>query len=127
MNVIGIDYQQTLSVICLREGQELIRFRTIGDGLCPIIPNALEKEHWGSSALLVASPQDLLHGNPVQEDPWLDEPGAGLFWQGIARHLYSYLGQINPTPKNGYRVVVGLQSPCFSSVAERVERFCYEA
>jgi hypothetical protein len=128
MNTIGIDYQQTLSVIYLREGRGTAQFRSIGDGLRHLIPNvALGENLWGSRALQTDHPEELSRGHPTQEGPWLDGSGVLPFWRGIAQRLYSYLGRVNPVLKNGYQIVVGLQAADFTDAAERIEEICREA
>jgi hypothetical protein len=125
MNIIGIDYQQTHSVICLREGGAITSHPdSVGDGLRHLIPNAVFQDGvWGSRAMLRTDAGriagDALSGN----GPWLAAPAA-ILWQGMRDRLYSYLGRMNPGPENGYQVVVGIQALNQEESAAAVKRLC---
>ena len=124
MNTIGIDYQQTLSVVCLGEGSGGSKsVRNVGDGLRLIIPNAVHGEDlWGSRALEAgAGIADVADG------PWLAEPDASRFWLGLYQRLYAFSGRVAPTSKKGYRLVAGLQTVDLRAAAEGVERLCGQA
>jgi|GEM_PF-5078497 len=129
MNAIGIDYQQTLTVICLREGSGyMARLRNIGDGQRALIPNATYgNELWGSHAWRITGSDALCQGDPAQDGPWLNEPGARIFWCGIYQRLYTYLGRVRPLMRNGYQVVVALHAADYSTAAMGVERLCRAA
>ena len=129
MNTFGIDYQHTLSVICLREGRTASNSpHSVGDGLRTVIPNAvLGDKLWGSRALLSAEPGRLSGSEMLAKGPWLDEPGASLFWRGVYQRLFSYVGRVRPTLQEGYRVVVGIQAADYRTAAEGVERVCHAA
>ena len=124
MNTIGIDYEQTLSVVCLGEGSGgFMGVRNVGDGLRSIIPNAVHGEDlWGSRALEAgAKIADVVDG------PWLAEPDASQFWLGLYQRLYAFSGRIAPTSKKGYRLVAGLQAVDWRAATEGVERLCGQA
>lgn len=129
MNGIGIDYQQTLSVLCLREGQGAVsHLRSVGDGLRHLIPNAaLDEERWGSRALLSSAADGLRQGDPTCPGPWLDEVGSPIFWRGIAQRLYTYLSRVKPTRQHGFDVVTCLISADHQAAAQQVKQFCQEA
>lgn len=124
MSTIGIDYQRTVTILCLAEGQgAATRPRSVGDGLRSIIPNAVAADDlWGSKAINAGG------SAPEPEDgPWLAGPDAAQFWGHLFRRVYSFLGRIPPTAQRGYRFVAGLQAADFSSASAGVERLCANA
>jgi hypothetical protein len=126
MHAIGVDYQRTLAVICLREGPcSTAKIRSVGDGLRHLIPTAvLNEKQWGSAAMLAADPKRLCGNSHLADDPWLDELGATLFWRGLYRRLYTYLGYIQPTEQSGYRLVVSLPAAGYELACEQITHFC---
>lgn len=128
MKVIGIEYQQTESVICLREGSAVdSRLASVGDGLRHLIPNAVFPDGaWGSQAMLRAETGRLTGACSSSSGPWLDEP-ATILWQGIQNRLYRYLGRTNPGPENGYPVVVGIQALNHDESATALKLLCTAA
>jgi hypothetical protein len=126
MNAIGIDYQRTLCVICLREGPcSTAKIRSVGDGWRHLIPTAvLGDTQWGSGALLASNPNRLWGKDRLADDPWLDEQGAALFWRGLYRRLYAYLGYMQPTRLNGYHTVVSLPAANYEIAREQISHFC---
>ncbi len=124
MNSIGIDYQQTVSVVCLGEGSGAsARVRNVGDGLRPLIPNAVYGENlWGSRALEAGA-----RIAAAEDGPWLAEPDASRFWLRLYERMYAFLGRIPPTSQRGYRVVAGLQAANWRSAVDGVERLCGQA
>ena len=129
MNTLGIDYQQTSTVIALREGDEPgVRLRSISDGQRRLIPNAvLGQQTWGSHALLAEERGGLRQGDDRQEGPWLDPAGAPVFWRALFRRAVAYLGGLEPVPTNGYRLVVGFQAENFPVAAAAVVRLATAA
>lgn len=128
MNAIGIDYQRTLCVVCLREGPcSTTKIRSVGDGWRHLIPTAvLGGTQWGSDALLASDPSRLWGKDRLADDPWLDELGAALFWQGLYRRLYAYLGYMQPTRLNGYHTVVSLPAAHYEPARKQITHFCRE-
>jgi len=122
MNTFGIDYQQSLTVIALREeyeGRSVIR--SVGDGSRSLIPNAVSlRGEWGSRA--GKQPDVFAAGvlEPTGDGAWLDDPGPGLFWHGLYSRLRSYLGRLDPLRRNGYRSVVALQGANWEADAHAV-------
>jgi hypothetical protein len=129
MNVLGIDYQQTLSVLSLREGRGLSAPTTsIGDGRRVLVPHAVTAARtWGSDALSSASETCLQPLDPMHDGPWLDTPGAEVFWQGLYARLVRYLGRVKPTFANGYQTTIALQGGDWDAMASGVQRLCAQA
>jgi hypothetical protein len=129
MNVIGIDYQQTLSVLALHEGRgDAAAVTSIGDGRRIIVPHAvLQTGGWGSDALREPNGTCLQPLDPLRDGPWLDAPGAGLFWQGLYARLVGYLGRVKPTLANGYRIAIALQGADWSAAQTGVLSLCAQA
>ncbi|MGH2458429.1 MAG: hypothetical protein ACRDIY_06125 [Chloroflexota bacterium] len=125
MNAIGIDYQQTLTAVWLREENEAgAHLRSIGDGLRSLIPNlAVDEGGWGSRAALAG---ESLDERSSAEGPWLAEPGAAVFWRCLYRRVTGYLGRVKPIPRNGYQVVVAIPS-VGSAAGPTIERFGRDA
>lgn len=128
MSTLGVDYQQTLLSICLREGSyQNACFRFIGDGIQTLIPNVIyqdaQNQLWGSKALR------------NKEFSWLTKVSAceGLsypnldIWNHIYCHLYNFLGRVTPRPENNYQLVVAPQVENHSQVAKNIERVCLTA
>jgi hypothetical protein len=118
MNTFGVDLQPTVTVIALREeGEAGSQTVSVGDGVRPIVPNAVTPDGaWGSwaerrSAFFAAREGD---------GAWMEEPGARLFWAGLYARLRSYLGRLAPLRKNGYRLVIALQGANFRTEAHEV-------
>jgi hypothetical protein len=118
MNTFGIDLQPTVTVIALREeGEAGSQIVSVGDGVRPIVPNAVSAAgEWGSWA--DGGPQVFVarEGDRV----WMEEPGARLFWNGLYARLRSYLGRLAPLRKNGYRIVIALQGANFRTEAHEI-------
>jgi hypothetical protein len=129
MNTVGIDYQQTATVIALREGEgQDARLRSLGDGLRRLIPNAiLGQRAWGSSALLAEDRGGLRRGDDRQDGPWLDPAAAPVFWSSLYRRVQAYLGGLAPVPANGFHLVVGLQAQAHPAAAAAVARLAAQA
>ncbi|MFM9965325.1 MAG: hypothetical protein ACKV2Q_29415 [Planctomycetaceae bacterium] len=120
MNGIGIDYQQTLSVIGLREGDGLTaRTRLIGDGWRRLVPHtALSDGRWGTEAAMansLSSTADILPGGP-----WFDDVHLPCYWRGLYGRVRNYLGGVQPVPKSQFRVVVAMPCEIDSEEAHRV-------
>src|SRR5215470_13248377 len=126
MNAFGIDYQRSLSVVWLREGRgPAARFRSVGDGSSRLIPNAVAGEKlWASRAMQAAEPGRASGSDTLIDGPWLDEPGASLFWRGLYQRLYSYLGRMSPTVQNGYNVAVAIQAEDLPAGARKLDGLC---
>lgn len=124
MNGIGIDYQQTLTLIALREGgQERPRTRMIDDGCRQLIPHAVaDNGLWGTKAFQAQPARWLSPVEGLPTGPWLDEASSGPFWDCLYRRTYNYLGRIPPVPREGYQVVVALPSASDSDEATVVLR-----
>lgn len=129
MNVIGIDYQQTISVLALREGRGDSAVATsIGDGRRVVIPHAvLPTGVWGSDALQNAPATCYQPLDPLRDGPWLDSPAAGLFWQAIYVRLFGYLGRMKPTLANGYGMAIALQGGDWNAARKGVQTLCAQA
>lgn len=127
MNALGIDYQQTTTVVSLREGASA-RLRSVGDGLRDLIPNAVRGQTmWGSRALLDANREDLRQGDAGNSGPWLDPDGAPIFWRQLYQRTRGYLGGLEPVPANGYRLVIGLQADPFPWAAKAISQLAKTA
>lgn len=124
MNGIGIDYQQTLSLIALREGGlERSRTRMLDDGCRQLIPHAVAQDGlWGTKAFQSQPEKWLRPVEGLSAGPWLDEASSGPFWECLYRRTYSYLGRIPPVPREGYQVVVAIPSALDSDEADVVLR-----
>ncbi|MDF0666363.1 MAG: hypothetical protein P0119_09895 [Nitrospira sp.] len=59
-----------------------------------------------------------------KDDLWLTEPGPSLFWKGLYQRCFSYLGQVEPTAKEGYRLVAAIQTSDYTDSAPRLEALC---
>ncbi|HLJ53579.1 MAG TPA: hypothetical protein VKT77_00995 [Chthonomonadaceae bacterium] len=155
MNSIGIDFQQTVTILCIGEGTgPATRVRSVGDGLRPIIPNVVSGELWGSRALdgggqesgpggrnanrspddgrlggesAASSNQDWGAAGAPSDGPWLAEPDASRFWQGLYGRLYAFLGRIPPTSQRGYRLIAGLQALDGRAASDGVCRLAAQA
>jgi hypothetical protein len=129
MNVIGIDYQQTLSVIALREGRGVSApITSIGDGRRVLVPHAVTSAGtWGSDALRDASATCYQPLDPLQDGPWLESPGAVLFWQGLYARLVSFLGRVKPNLANGYQTTIALQGEDWQAARSGVLSLCAQA
>ena len=129
MNVIGIDYQQTLSTLALREGRGSAAVATsIGDGRRSLVPHAIGPTGvWGSDALRDAEPACAGPLDPLRDGPWLDSPAAGLFWQALYARLVSYLGRVRPTAASGYQVTVAMQGGDWDAARAGVQSLCAQA
>ncbi len=87
MNVLGIEYRGTYSVVSLREG--VYRPQLIGDGRRTLIPNAVGPGRlWGSEAGIH------LNETPAP-GPWLADCAA-IFWQQLQRRVVRFLGGLQP-------------------------------
>jgi hypothetical protein len=123
MNVFGIDYQRTLSVVCLRE---TARVRSVGDGFVHLIPNAVSgEEQWGSRALLSSAILGGAHW--LDDEAWLNDEKAPAFWRGMFKRFYQYLGHLEPIAQNGYHVVIALQVAEFATAATKLAEICQAA
>jgi hypothetical protein len=127
MNAIGVDYQRTLSVVCLREGESrAARVRLVGDGRRPLIPNAVHAAGaWGSAALCEDLAEDAVQPD-LAGGPWTDRPAVAL-WKGLYERLYHFLGRVRPKEEEGFRVVVAIQAEDQAAAAGGVERLAREA
>jgi hypothetical protein len=128
MSTLGIDYQQTLLSICLREGSyQNACFRFISDGTQTLIPNVIyqdaQNQLWGSKALRNTEFSCLTNVSYWEE---LSHSNSHI-WNHIYRHLYNFLGRIAPTPENNYQLVVAPQAENYSQVAKNIERVCLTA
>jgi len=132
MNAFGIDYQRTLSIICLREGSNKeARFRLVSDGMRNLIPNVVHKDEqnelWGSKALNSKDSRWLTGVNTWEDGSWVAQPESSSFWGYIYRRLYTFLGRVEPVAQNGYQLVVGVQAENYPQVVSAVERICSAA
>ena len=128
ISTLGIDYQQTLLSICLREGSyQNACLRFISDGTQTLIPNLVHQEAqnqlWGSKAL---KSKEYSWLTKVSSCSGLSHPNSDI-WNHIYRHLYNFLGRIAPTPENNYQLVVAPQAENHSQVAKNIERVCLTA
>ena len=98
-NAFGIDYQQTASLISLREGRRPgAPLRSVGDGLRNLIPHYVSANAlWGSHAIQPQPYTPRASGLSFADGPWLQTPQAGQFWQRLSRRLYDYIGNMEPT------------------------------
>lgn len=91
--------------MALREGAAPVR--PVGDGVRLLIPHRVAGgEAWGSRA----GSQGFYHSTVASPGPWLNGPGPALFWRGLYRRWWAYLGRLEPLPANGYQLVVGLHT-----------------
>jgi hypothetical protein len=120
VNAIGIDFQRTLTSLHLREGQGIAaRFRAMGDGRGAQIPNAVAMAAttgggttataWGSAALSHPRAERLCGSDTLAPAPWTDEPQAVEFLRCVGASVRTYLGGLEPIPRNGYQVVLTAQ------------------
>lgn len=128
MSTLGIDYQQTLVSICLREGSyQNACSRFISDGTQTLIPNLVyqdaQNQLWGSKAL---RNKEFNWLTKVSSWEGLSPPNSDI-WNHIYCHLYNFLGRIAPTPENNYQLVVAPQAENHSQVAKTIERVCLTA
>lgn len=110
MNCIGIDHEHTLTILGLREG---FRIRSVGDGIREQIPNVVSDDdpmRWGSHAWQANNLAELCYINQRDGAIWIRDLDASRFWRGIYDRVYSFLGRLEPTHKNGYHVAVGIQA-----------------
>ncbi len=138
MNAFGIDYGRALSVVCLREGTgPRARTRLVGDGFRASIPHVVsaplslsspdEPVRWASRALETKAATSVLRPTEASSGPWLELPGAVLFWRGLMRRLTAYIGRVKPLPSNGYDMVVAVQASELSRAPKEVSNLCHEA
>jgi hypothetical protein len=113
VNAIGIDYGQTVTVLCLREGpDEQAHIRSIGDGRQGVVPNITSgPDLWGSGAAAAGIDVPLRSGDSSAPGPWLGALGPPDFWRGLHARLYSYLGRTEPNAASGYETVIAIHSP----------------
>ena len=129
MSTVGIDYQQTCSVICISENDGTrTSIRSIGDGQRSLIPHiVVDEHHWGSNTL-VSSATPVFSGlNTLNEGPWLDENGDQRFWKGIYQRLYRYLGRVEPESARGYQIVLGLNAREYEQASQHLLSFSRRA
>lgn len=128
MNGVGIDYQQTVSIVALREGEgPLVRSRLISDGQRTLIPHVVTGGgRWGSDAFAEA-PVVPPTGPPSTAGPWIDAEHAPLFWRGLYHRVYHYLGRLPPVPQHGYQFVIALAAEHDSSEWNQVARMADES
>ena len=104
------------------------RSRLVGDGFRAAIPHAVGAEgtqisDWGTRALEGGEAI-----RPTGDSGlWLEQPGAGLFWRGLMNRLTTYIGRVKPTVRNGYEVVVAVQSGDLMGATTQVAALCREA
>lgn len=93
MIVLGIDYQRTHSVVCLREGHSP-RWPpvSVGDGRRPLIANAVAGNSWAGDALAYPEVQRHWAGAALTSAAWTDTPGAPEYWAGLGRRVRQFLG-----------------------------------
>ncbi|RYX80671.1 hypothetical protein EON83_27560 [bacterium] len=138
MNAFGIDYGRALSVVCLRDGRgPRARTRLVGDGFRASIPHAVsaplsppaldEPLLWGSRALETKAGIAALRPTDSASGPWLEQPGAVLFWRGLMRRLTAYIGRVKPLPSNGYEILVAVPTENLTRTPEDVKSLCREA
>ena len=126
MSAIGIDFARTSTVACLRDGDwPGCRWRPIGDSARIRIPNAIDGSgRWGSLAVGTNAP-DLVGGHlSLDAGPWLGSPQAQAFLHSLATRLTAFLGRVEPTVKNGYRVVIAPETQSFDETASVIEGMC---
>lgn len=90
MSAFGIDVQDTLTQIVLREGVDRqVRQRSIGDGVRDVIAHFANGDAIGERA-----------ARALGGDPKL---GAGeVFWRAVRTRLSAFLGRVDPSRRNGY-------------------------
>jgi hypothetical protein len=117
VNVIGIEWRRTYTVVALREGQHAPRL--VGDGRRTVIPNAVGPGGaWGSDAALDGIFADWFGIPPA--GPWT---GALVeeFWQRLHDRLTRFLGVLDPAAA-GYRTLIATprldRSPAAVAVAQ---------
>ncbi|MFD4722312.1 hypothetical protein ACFWOY_23280 [Streptomyces sp. NPDC058423] len=109
--VIGLDLQHSRSMVVLREGEGVRTvLAPVGDGIRYAVPNACDDQgRWGSAA---AEASLVSCGDPGSAPAaadllcWRRSPWSEQFLRGLHGRLSGYLGQVAPTPRNGYQVVV---------------------
>lgn len=94
-----------MTALALREGVAPVR--PVGDGVRLLIPHRVANdEAWGSRA----GTGEVYRSTVASPGPWLTGPGPALFWRGLYRRWWAYLGRLDPLPANGYQLVVGLHT-----------------
>ena len=80
VSAIGIDYQATVPLLALREGNPgSARINDVGDGARALMPNiAATAGAWASACLSSQDGGGQFRGRPGPEGVWLEEPGASL-------------------------------------------------
>lgn len=123
VNAIGIDYQQSVTTVILREGRrEAARFQNVGDGLRQRIPTlSAPGGIWGTRALYASTPDARAQSRPTAVAPWLSDNDAADFWQGLSARLFGYLGQVTPMLRRGYHVIIALHGMHDDTTMRRVE------
>jgi hypothetical protein len=101
MNAIGIDYQRSAVVACVREETRSV---PVGDGWRVRIPTAFAGDNlWGTPAL-TAEPHQWGGSDPG--GPWPTLTGVEQFWSGLRDRLIRFLGRTEPSVRNGYQCFV---------------------
>lgn len=127
MNVVGLDYQRTLSVACLREGVTPVWPPVaVGDGRWRVIPNAAaDPDVWGGDALARPLVGRSLGADEPGAGPWIGE-GAASFWRGLARRVGRFLGGVDPA-RHVHRIAVAVQAADRAAAAVEVRRLSRQA
>ncbi len=128
MNVFGIDYQHTLSIICLREcNTNFSKIHSVSDGISQVIPNTTTEDLlWGSSALKESEEvQRKWKNRPIL--PLSEQVRDIAFWKGMFRRFYTHIGYLPPIQQNGYSSVVALQGFDFNEQATLLNETCVAA
>jgi len=93
MIVVGIDYQPVHTAVCVREGRAPgWPPVSVGDGRRALIANAIAGSAWSGDALGYPLQERHWAGSPLRPGPWIDAPGAPLFWAGLRARLKAFLG-----------------------------------
>lgn len=128
MHAIGIDYQQTLSVMCLREGPSATaKIRSVGDGRRSLIPNVVDRNGAWGSHVQSAGLTSKLYQKPTRETAWFSDEEATIFWRGLYTRLFKFLGRLEPISLNGYHTVVATQAGHYTMAVEQITRWSKNA
>lgn len=103
MSAFGVDLQDTLIQVVLREGASLqVRHRSIGDGIRDVIPCFAAGDAIGERAVRALGAAST--------------PAAGdEFWRAVRARLSAFLGRVDPTARNGYSFCFAISPSAFEA------------
>lgn len=129
MGTIGIDYQRNVCMVSISQSVlgTGVEPSSVTDGFRTLIPIRVGIDGSIGSKVLIDCPPDTLEwGVTDSSEPFCTSPKSDLFWQGLYRRIFAHLGQVEPSSRNGYGVIL---SPAASKVEVRlqVKQMCMNA